>query len=77
MIHEKIKIIPENEEDIKIASQLTDLINWKIVESKSDKHPECGYPLGKILCRTIEEAEAFIQKSEFNDLYIKDYKENA
>lgn len=49
-------------------------MNWKIVKSRSDKHPEYGYPMGQILCRDIDEANEYIEKSEFKDLYIEEYK---
>jgi hypothetical protein len=49
---------------------------WKVVESKSDKHPEFGYPMGQVLCRSNEEAEEYIKKSEFTDCLIRDYSGN-
>ena len=56
---------------------MSELINWKIVCSRSDMHPEFGYPLGQILCRNLQEANEYIEKSEYNDLYIKDYGEGC
>lgn len=47
--------------------------DWKVIKSKTDKHPDCGYPMGQILCRTKEEAEKFINSSEFKDCIIEDY----
>lgn len=52
---------------------MTEIIDWKIVKSKSDQHPECGYPMGEILCRNLEEAKEYIKKSDFNDCYIENY----
>lgn len=49
--------------------------NWKVVTSKSDKHPEFGYPMGQILCKSQKEAEEYVQKSEFKDLEIKEFKD--
>jgi hypothetical protein len=51
------------------------LVDWKIVASRSDKHPQCGYPMGKVLCRNLEEAEEYIAKSDFEDCYIVNYTE--
>jgi|GEM_PF-7081943 len=47
--------------------------NWKVVVSKSDSHPEYGYPMGQILFRSMKEAEEYVKKCEFKDCYIKDY----
>jgi hypothetical protein len=38
--------------------------DWKVVQSKSDKHPEFGYPMGQVLCRNINEAEDLVNNSE-------------
>ena len=46
--------------------------DWKVVQSKSDKHPEFGYPMGQVLCRNINEAEDLVNNSEFTDCYIED-----
>lgn len=46
---------------------------YKVVISKSDKHPEYGYPFGQVLCRSIEDAQKTINESEFTDLEIKEY----
>jgi hypothetical protein len=70
----KIEIIPNDQKDKEISKQFESLINWKIVKSRSDKHPECGYPMGQVLCRSQDEANDHIQKSEFNDCYIEEYK---
>ena len=70
----KIKIIPHNLEDKKISNQFESLKNWKIVKSKTDKHPEFGYPMGQVLCRSQDEANDHIEKSEFKDCYIEEYK---
>lgn len=70
----KNKIIADDPKDQYIAEQFSGLTNWKIIQSRSDKHPECGYPMGQILCRNVEEAKDYIEKSEFKDLYISDYK---
>lgn len=48
--------------------------DWKVIKSKSDKHPDWGYPVGQILCRNQEEAEKFINSSEFKDCIVEDYK---
>ena len=48
---------------------------WKVVQSRSDKHPDCGYPMGQVLCRNEEEAQEHIRNSEFKDCYIRDYTE--
>ncbi len=69
----KIEVIANDEKDTNISNQLTSLINWKIVKSKSDKHPEFGYPMGQILCRTLEEAQEHVKNSEFSDCFIIDY----
>lgn len=50
---------------------------WKIVKSKSDKHPEFGYPMGQILFRNLSEAEEYVRNSEFIDCFIEDYKEES
>jgi hypothetical protein len=47
--------------------------DWKIVKSKSNKHPEAGYPMGEILCFNQKDAEEYIEKSEFTDCYIENY----
>lgn len=70
----KIEIIPDDLKDTEISDHMSDLINWKIVQSKSDKHPECGYPMGQVLCKSLEEAEEHIKNSEFNDCFITSYK---
>lgn len=49
------------------------MMNWVVVESKSDKHPDFGYPMGQILCRNLDEAKKYIEESEFNDCYIRNY----
>lgn len=69
----KINIIPDDEKDNKISNQISDIINWRIVKSKSDCHPIYGYPMGQILCRNEEEANEYIEKSEFKDCYLEDY----
>lgn len=68
-----MKIIADKEENKEMAEQMTELLNWKVVESASDKHPEYGYPMGQLLCRSIEEANEYVEKSEYNDLFIRDY----
>lgn len=72
----KIEVVPDDPKDIKVTSQMSDLINWKIVQSKSDKHPECGYPMGQILCKSLEEAQEHIKDSEFNDCFITSYRKD-
>lgn len=52
-------------------------IDWKIVKSKSDKHPEYSYPMGEILCRSLEEAQEYVKNSEFTDCVITDYSESV
>jgi ribosomal protein L37AE/L43A len=69
----KIKIIPDNVEDKQVAQSMETLFNWKIVKSKSDRHPIYGHPMGKILCRNMKEAEEYIEKTEFTDCFIEDY----
>lgn len=49
------------------------IYDWKIVKSKSNEHPHCGYPLGEVLCRNLQEAQDYIKKCEFKDCYIEDY----
>ena len=49
------------------------MIEWKVVSSISDKHPEYGYPMGKILCINLKEAEEYVKESEYNDCYIENY----
>ncbi len=53
---------------------MNDLVNYKIVESRSGSHPIHGYPMGKILCRNLEEAEEYIKNSEFKDCFISNYR---
>jgi len=50
---------------------------YKVVRSKSDKHPDFGYPMGQILCNNIYVAHEHIKNSEFKDCYIEDYNKNA
>ena len=50
--------------------------DWKILTSISDKHPEIGFPMGEVLCRSTKESQEFIDNSEFKDIIIKDYKES-
>lgn len=50
--------------------------DWKIIKSKSDAHPEFGFPMGEILCKSLKEAEEYIEESEFKDCYILDYCES-
>jgi len=69
------KIISNNPKDQRIADQLGSILNWKVVKSRSDKHPEYGYPMGHVLCRNLEEAEQYVKNSEFNDLYIDKYND--
>lgn len=69
----KIKVNADDPKDHNIADQMTTLLNWKIVESKSDSHPDFGYPMGQILCRSLSDAEEHIEKSEFKDCFIRDY----
>lgn len=45
---------------------------YKVVKSRSDKHPEYGYPLGEILCANLEVAEDYVKNSEFTDCFILD-----
>lgn len=47
---------------------------WKVIKSLSNKHPEYGYPMGQILCRSQADAEKFINSTEFKDCVIEDYK---
>jgi hypothetical protein len=47
---------------------------WYVVESRSDKHPEYGFPMGKVLCKSLEEAKEYIEKSEYKDCFISKYK---
>lgn len=54
-----------------LESHLEEL-GYAIVASRSDKHPDYGYPLGQILCRSLVEAKEYIEKSEFTDCYIKE-----
>lgn len=53
--------------------EISNPINWKVVQSRSDKHPEHGYPLGELLFTTLEAAKEFVENSEFTDCYITDY----
>lgn len=69
----KIEIIHDDPKDKEYADQMNSIINWKIVKSKSDIHPECGYPMGEVLCRNLEEANEYVKESEFKDCYIVDY----
>ncbi len=69
----KFELVPADPKDKKVPDYMSALINWKIVQSKSDKHPEFGYPMGQILCRNLEEAEDHIKNSEFKDSYMNDY----
>lgn len=69
----KIEILTLDHKDNEVAKQYSALLSYKIVESRSDTHPECGYPMGQILCRSQEEAEDYVAKSEFTDCYIRDY----
>lgn len=71
-----MNIIADDPKDQHIADQMSAMINWKIVKSHSDKHPEFGYSMGEVLCRSLEEAVEYIKNSEYNDLYIEDYKGN-
>lgn len=48
---------------------------WLILSSKSDKHPEYGYPMGQILCRSKKEADEHIKNSPFKDIQIKKYED--
>lgn len=68
-----MNIIADDPKNQNIANQLSDMVNWQIIKSISDKHPEFGYPMGEILCRSLEEAEEHIKNSEYNDLYIQAY----
>lgn len=52
-----------------------ELKDYKVIISKSNKHPDCGYPFGHVLCRNIEDAQNHIAESEFKDLYIQDYQD--
>ena len=63
------------EKDTNISNQLACLINWKVVKSSSDKHPKYGYPMGQVLCRTLEEAQEYVKNSEFTDCFITDYED--
>lgn len=69
------EILYEDPNDEDVAKQFSALLNWKIVSSRSDKHPECGYPLGDVLCRSLEEAQKYIEDSKFTDCYVRDYGE--
>ncbi len=69
----KIQIIPENPEDQEIATQLSKILNWYVVKSKTDSHPDCGYPMGQILCRNLDDANEYIKNSDFDDCFITDF----
>lgn len=56
--------------------EVVNKLNWHIVKSKSDKHPECGYPMGQILCRSLEEAKECLKNSEFKDCFITKYEKD-
>ena len=70
----KVEVIPDDPKNKECAEQMTSMINLKIVKSRSDSHPEYGYPMGEILCRNLTEAKEHIEKSEFKDCYIEDYR---
>lgn len=72
----KIEITANDKKDQAIADQYSSIIKWKIVQSRSDAHPECGYPFGKVLCRNVKEANEIIEKSEFNDLFVCDFNDS-
>lgn len=69
----KIEMIADEEKDQKIAAQMSKIINWKVVESRSDQHPEYSYPMGQILCRDLKEAEDLLRETEYTDCFIRDY----
>jgi hypothetical protein len=69
------EIMPDNPEDWVMARHLSNLLNWKVVSSRSDKHPEFSYPMGDILFRNEEEAREYIANSEFTDYYMREYGE--
>jgi len=69
----KLIVVPEDAKDEVIAKHMQNMINWHIVQSKSDKHLECGYPMGQVLCRSKEEAEELCKESEFKDCYFREY----
>lgn len=77
MTNFKIQVIADDIKDQKVANQFSELLDWKIVKSKSDKHPKYGYPMGRILCRNMMEAEDFLNNSEFTDCLIEDYFEKV
>ncbi|HJU78102.1 MAG TPA: hypothetical protein VJ599_00870 [Nitrososphaeraceae archaeon] len=52
-----------------------ELKGYKVIISKSNKHPYYGYPFGHVFCRNIEYAQNYIAESEFKDLYIQDYQD--
>ena len=52
---------------------MIEIDKWKIVKSKSNQHPKYGHPFGEVLCRSLEDANNLIKKSEFKDLYITEY----
>ena len=49
MTNFKIQVIADDIKDQKVANQFNQLLDWKIVKSKSDKHAKYGYPMGRIL----------------------------
>ena len=73
---ELLKDFPDHPKDQKISDQFSELLNWKVVESRSNSHPDFGFPMGKFLCRSQEEANEYISKSEFKDCFIKNYLPN-
>lgn len=47
--------------------------DWVVVRSKSGKHPEYGYPIGEILCRSLEDVESAIKNSGMDDPIVEPY----
>lgn len=72
---DKVKVFPKIPKDRKVAKQMQNILNWQIVQSKSDHHPEFGYSMGQVLCRNEREDIEVIEKSEFKDCYTKDYND--
>lgn len=49
--------------------------DWYIVKSKSNSHPEFGYPHGQILCKGKDALEDHLKTSDFKDLIIQKYND--
>lgn len=51
--------------------------NWWILKSQSGKHPECGYPIGEILCRDFNDIPQAIEDSGMSDPIITKYEKRV